>query len=619
MTFSDPSLAPTHSGLAVLRRLWPWMLPYKWHVVGAAAAMLVATAAVLSLGLGLRGLIDDGFTEANADRLDAALVALCALIVVLAAASYMRGFLIMWVGERVVADLRRTIYDHVVSLPVAFFEQTRTADVISRLNTDTTVVQGAVGTSVSFLLRNLLTAIGGTVMMLVTSPLMTGLMALAIPLVVAPVIIFGRRVRRLSRQSQERLADLAAHVDETLYGIRTVRAHSHEGLETLAFGDRAEAAFRAAAARVHARSAMSASVIVIVFAGIAFVLWTGGHAVLDGRLSPGEMAAFLFYAIIVASSAGAVTELIGDVQRMAGATERLFELLDTPLDEAAGPFDAVLPSPVTGALTFETVGFCYLSRPDAPVLDGLDLQIAAGESVALVGPSGAGKSTVLSLVLRFYRPSAGRILMDGVDVAQVDPTALRARMAIVPQDPVLFSTSALENIRYGRPDASDAEVREAADAAFAHDFIADLPEGYDTYLGERGVRLSGGQRQRIAIARAMLRNPALLLLDEATSALDAENERLVQDALARLMAGCTSIIVAHRLATVQRVDRIVVLDHGTVVEQGSHDALVARGGLYARLAALQFGRPTDGPVKPGSTEPRPLSDAVGTPLAVRMG
>ncbi|MCB9958240.1 MAG: ATP-binding cassette domain-containing protein [Rhodospirillaceae bacterium] len=604
--------SPSRPGLGVLRRLLPWLAPYRGRVLGAVVAMLVAVSAILSLGLGLRVLVDSGFAEGSAGSLDLALAALCALIVVLAISSYTRAYLIMWVGERVVADLRRAIYRHVVSLPIAFFEQTRTAEVISRLNTDTTVVQGAVGTSVSFLLRNLLTAIGGTAMMLVTSPLMTGLMALVIPLVVVPVIVFGRRVRRRSRDSQDRLADLAAHVDETLHGIRTVRAHSHEVRETATFGERAEAAFQAAARRIQARAAMTATVIVIVFAGIAFVLWAGGHAVLDGRLTAGEMAAFLFFAIMVASSAGAVTELLGDVQRMAGATERLFELLDTPLADASGPWPAQLPAQVEAALAFEALSFRYPSRPDIAVLDRFDLTIAAGQSVALVGPSGAGKSTVLSLLLRFYQPTGGRILMDGVDIAQVDPASLRAHIAIVPQDPVLFSTSALENIRYGRPEASDEEVRQAAVAAFADGFISTLPEGYRTYLGERGVRLSGGQRQRIAIARAMLRNPSLLLLDEATSALDAENERLVQDALERLMAGCTTIVVAHRLATVQRVDRIVVLDHGRIVDHGSHRDLVARGGLYARLAALQFG-------ETGSTNGADLTDLAKAPTAARTG
>ena len=602
----------TRGRFDALARLLPWLWPYRYRVFGAIAALIVGTLAVLSLGLGLRILIDDGFTDGSAWHLNLALGVLCALIVLLAASSYTRSYLIMWVGERVITDLRRAVYAHVVSLPVSFFESRRTGEVISRLNTDTTVVQTAVGSSISFLLRHLLTAFGGTVMMLITSPLMTGLMALVIPLVIGPVILFGRRVRRLSRDSQDRVADLAAHVDETLYGIRTVRAHSQELRETERFGDHAEAAFRVAAERVQSRSAMMAAVIVIVFAGIAFVLWMGGHAVLAGTLSAGDMAAFLFYAIVVAGSAGAITELIGELQRVAGATERLFELLDTRFGEGAGPFDTHLPANLRGGITFEGVSFEYPSRPDAPVLHDIDLAIKPGESVALVGPSGAGKSTVLALLLRFYQPSNGRILVDGVDIDRVDPAELRAHVGIVPQDPVMFSTTARENIRYGRPDAGDDEVRAAAEAAFAHDFIAAMPDGYDTYLGERGVRLSGGQRQRIAIARAMLRRPALLLLDEATSALDAENERLVQDALDRLMADCTSIVVAHRLATVQRVSRIIVMDGGRIVDHGHHQELVQRGGLYARLAELQFG-------ETGSTKDKALFDLSSVPTAALIG
>ena len=428
-------------------------------------------------------------------------------------------------------------------------------------------------------------------MLLVTSAKLTGLVVLVVPLVLVPILTFGRRVRRLSRDSQDRIADVGAYVDETLYGIRTVQAFGHEALEERAFRGKVEDAFRTSIRRVAARALLTAVVILMVFGAVGVILWVGGHDVLAGRISPGELSSFVFYAVTVAGSTGAISEVIGDLQRAAGATERLFDLLSREPEIKAPPSPEPLPEPAQGRIAFEAVRFHYPSRPDESALEDFTLTVEPGESVALVGPSGAGKTTVIQMLLRFYDPQEGAIRLDGVELRQADPGALRARIGLVPQDPVIFSADACTNIRYGRPDATDEEIRAAADAAHALEFIEALPEGFDTFLGEKGVRLSGGQRQRIAIARAILRDPAVLLLDEATSALDAESERVVQEALTRLMRGRTTLVIAHRLATVQNVDRIAVMDGGRLVASGKHSELIAQGGLYARLAALQFGLP----------------------------
>jgi ATP-binding cassette, subfamily B, bacterial len=574
-----------------LRRLgylWPFLRPYRWHVVGAILAATVAASTVLALGRGIAALIDQGFGRGDRDLLDHALAAIIGGTMILAAATYVRVSLVSWLGERVVADIRRAVYDHVIGLSPGFFELTRTGEVLSRLTTDTTLLQTLVGSSASVALRNLLLFTGGTIMMIVTSAKLTGLALLVVPLVMLPIILFGRRVRRLSRATQDRVADVSAYAGETLEAVRTVQAFTHEAIDRRAFAARIEGTVATAMSYVRARALLVAIVMLLVFGAIAVVLWLGGHDVLAGRLSGGDLAAFIIYAAFAAGAVGALAEVAGDVQRAAGAIERLVELLETRPAIAAPPQPTPLPEPARGAVRFADVHFHYPSRLERSALDGFDLTVEPGERVAIVGPSGAGKTTVFQLLLRFYDPQAGAILLDGVDLRAAAPEAVRARIGLVAQEPVVFSGDAWDNIRYGRPDATDAEVQAAADAAHATEFLERLPEGFRTHLGERGVRLSGGQRQRIAIARAVLRNPAVLLLDEATSALDAESERVVQQALDRLMNGRTTLVIAHRLATILKADRILVMDHGRIVEQGTHAELARKGGLYAHLAALQF-------------------------------
>jgi ATP-binding cassette subfamily B protein len=579
---------PKGRDLRQLRHLQPFLRPYRWAVAGAVLAAAVAAAMVLALGRGIGLLIDEGFGQSNAELLDLALAAIIAGTVVLSAATYARVSLVSWLGERVVADVRRAIYDRVIGLSPSFFELTRTGEVLSRLIADTTIVQSLVGATASSALRNLLLFVGGTAMMIVTSPRLTGLALLVLPLVVLPIIVFGRRVRMRSRATQDRIADVSAYADETLQALRTVQAFTHEAIDRRNFAARLEAAVATAMSYVRARAFLVAIVMLLVFGAIAVVLWIGGHDVLAGRLTGGDLSAFIIYAAFTAGAVGALAEVTGDLQRAAGAIERLVELLATQPEIAAPASPQPLPRPARGVLRFERVLFHYPSRPDRAALDGFDLSVRAGERVAIVGPSGAGKTTVFQLLLRFYDPQAGGISLDGVDLRRALPAELRSRIGLVPQEPVIFAADAWENIRYGRPEAGDAEVRAAADAAHASEFLNRLPQGFATHLGERGVRLSGGQRQRIAIARAILRDPAVLLLDEATSALDAESERTVQQALDVLMQGRTTLVIAHRLATILKADRIVVMDQGRVVEQGTHAELVRRGGLYARLAALQF-------------------------------
>ncbi len=564
------------------------LTPYRRRVLWAAVALIVAAGAMLAVGQALRAVIDQGFSAGDPAWLDRTLAAMFGVIVVLAAATYVRFYNVSWLGERVTADLRRRVFDHLLALPPSWFEAGRTGEVISRLTSDTAQIESAVGSSLSIALRNTLLLIGGLVMMFTTSFKLSVLTVAGVPLVIAPIVFYGRKVRRLARESQDRISDLGNRIDETIHEIRIVQAYGHEDVDRSRFAELVEHSFDTARRRVGARARLVATVLLLVFGAIAFILWIGGHDVLAGGLSAGELSAFVFYAALVAGSVGALSEVWGDLQRAAGATERLMEILAARPAITAPAEPLAPPEPARGEVRFDAVTFHYPSRPDAAALTDFDLLIAPGETVALVGPSGAGKSTVFQLLLRFYDPDRGVVRLDGVPLAAADPQGLRRRIAVVPQEPVIFAASVAENVRYANPAASLDEVRAACEAAWADEFVRQLPQGYETDLGERGVKLSGGQRQRIAIARAILANRPVLLLDEATSALDAESERMVQAALTKLMEHRTTLVIAHRLATVQRADRIVVMDGGRIVETGTHAALVRSGGLYAHLARLQF-------------------------------
>ncbi len=574
--------------LRPLKYLWPYLKPYSGTMLAAGAALVIAAGTLLTLGFGLRKLVDEGFRSDDAALLDQAVLVMLGVVVVLAGASYARFFLVSWLGERVVADIRKAVYSRTLSLSPAFFELAKTGEVLSRLTTDTTVLQVVVGSSASIALRNTLLFFGGLTLLIVTSPKLTGFVLLVVPLVVLPILIFGRRVRRFSRASQDRVADVGAYVEESLGAVRTVQAFTHEAADRAQFGQRVEEAFTTAVERIRARALLTALVLLLVFGAISIILWIGGRDVMAGEISPGELSAFIFYAVIVAGSVGAISEVLGDLQRAAGAAERLIDLLQTE-PEITAPEDPLPLPDGGGSLTFDEISFSYPARPGQSALQAISFSVKPGETVALVGPSGAGKSTVFQLLLRFYDPQAGRLQIEGTDLRRVDPIELRSVLALVPQEPVIFSDDVLENTRYGRPEASDEEVRRALQLAGCADFVDALPQGARTFLGEKGVRLSGGQRQRIAIARALLRDPRVLLLDEATSALDSESERLVQAGLERLMRDRTTLVIAHRLSTVMKADRILVIDQGRIVQSGSHAALMTESkGLYARLAALQF-------------------------------
>lgn len=562
--------------------------PYRHRVAVAGIALLVGAGAMLAVGQGLRAVIDRGFLAANSVWLDATLAAMFGIIAVLAVATYVRFYNVSWLGEQVTADLRRRLFGHLLTLPPPWFEAGRTGEVVSRLTTDAAQIENVIGSSLSIALRSMLMLIGGLAMLFTTSLKLTLLTLAGVPIVVMPIVIFGRRVRRLSRESQDRVADLGSRLDETLHEIRTVQAYVQEEADRRDFDLRVERHLVAAHERVRVRALLIASVLVLVFGAIALILWVGGHDVLEGALTAGELAAFVFYATLVASSVAALSEVWGDLQRAAGATERLVEILGVRPTIRAPTVPVPLPDPPRGEIRCEGVHFHYPERPNLPALHDFTLSITPGETVALVGPSGAGKSTVFQLLLRFHDPEQGVVRLDGVPLTTADPREVRRRIALVSQEPAIFAASVAENVRYGRPDATPDEIRAACEAARADEFIARLPQGYDTDLGERGVRLSGGQRQRIAIARAILADRPILLLDEATSALDAESERMVQDALDALMHNRTTLVIAHRLATVQRADRIVVLENGRIVESGTHSRLVAINGLYAHLARLQF-------------------------------
>ncbi|TFW18067.1 ABC transporter transmembrane domain-containing protein [Duganella callida] len=579
--------------LATLRGLLPFLAPYKRQFVLAGIALVVAAGATLAIPAAFKQMIDLGFGGAGAKSIkhvDLVFLALFGLATLLAVATAARFYTVSWLGERVTADIRSAVYNHVVTQSPEFFETTQTGEVLSRITTDTTLIQSVVGTSISMALRNSLLFLGGLVMLFVTSPKLSSIIIGLLILTVLPIVMFGRRVRKLSRDSQDRVADASAMAGEILNAMPTVQAFTHEKIEAQRFGSSVEGAFRTAMNRIRARAYLTMLAIVLIFGAIVFVLWLGAHAVLSGEMTGGDLGQFILYASITAGAIGALSEVMGEAQRAAGATERLLELMSVKsrIQSPATPLPLPPRAANGAALTLTDVIFSYPSRPETNSLDHVSLDIRPGETVAVVGPSGAGKTTLFQLFLRFYDPQRGSIKLDGVDITQLDLHTLRDAIGIVPQDTVIFSANAMENIRYGRAAASDEEVIAAARLAAAHEFIERLPQGYQSFLGERGVRLSGGQRQRIAIARALLKNPPLLLLDEATSALDAESERLVQKALEAAMVGRTTVIIAHRLATVQRADRIIVMEDGKIVETGTHASLVAQGGIYANLAALQF-------------------------------
>ncbi len=589
MAKNNSSERPKGSSLKPLRTLIPFILAYRGTLIASLLALVVASAALLALPVALRYLIDNGFAANDVGTINRYFGWFFAAAALFGGFAAIRYYLVSWLGERVVADIRTAVYDRVIRMDATFFETTRTGEVLSRLTTDTTLVQSVSGVSLSIALRTTVNLLGGLVMLALTSVHLTVYIMMVIPVVIVPMIIVGRRIRRQSRTTQDRVADTSGLADETLNAIQTVQAFTLEPLQSERYSLAIVESFKAAIRRVRTRAFLTALGITMVFGAITIILWTGSRAVLAGSMSGGELAQFLMYSMFVGSSAAGLSEVWGEVQRGAGAMERLSELLIATPAIRAPENPTLLPGRVSGSISFRNVKFNYPSRPDTPALEEFSLDIGPGETVAFVGPSGAGKSTSFQMLLRFYDPQSGRIEVDGIDISQLTPTALRQQIGLVPQETVLFGDSARENIRYGKPDADDFAVEQAAVAAAADGFINALPDGFDTFLGERGTRLSGGQRQRVAIARAILKDPPILLLDEATSSLDAESERLVQMALEGLMKDRTTLVIAHRLATVKKVDRIVVMDAGRIVAIGNHDELMQSSELYAKLANLQFG------------------------------
>ncbi|RDI57277.1 ABC transporter transmembrane domain-containing protein [Microvirga subterranea] len=576
------------AALSSLRPLIPYGLAYKGRIAAAIAALMLASGATLVVPIAVRRVIDFGFSEQGRAYINAYFAVLLLVVAVLAVASALRYYLVITLGERVVADLRAAVFRHLTSLDPAFFDQTKSGEIVSRLTADTTQVKAAFGVSVSIALRNLFLFFGAVALMIVTSPKLSALVLVAIPVIVLPLVISGRAVRRRSRAAQDRLADASAYAAEAIGAVRTMQAFGMESRTASSFAAAAEEAFGAARLSTTMRALLTGTGIFLVSSSVVAVLWYGAQDVLAGEMTAGRLSQFVLYAVFAASSLGQLSEVYGELAQAAGAAERLGEILAAKPAIEAPRNPKPLPQPPLGTVAFQDVTFAYPTRASQSTLHGLSFTVAPGERVALVGPSGAGKSTVLQLLLRFYDPQSGTILVDNVPIQDADPYVLRHRMALVPQEPTIFAASVLDNIRYGRPDATEEDVRRSAALAAADGFIQALPEGYGTVVGERGVTLSGGQRQRLAIARAILKDAPILLLDEATSALDAESERKVQVALERLMEGRTTLVIAHRLATVRSADRILVMEHGRIVEEGAHEALIAREGLYARLARLQF-------------------------------
>jgi len=572
-----------------LRMAWRFIAPYRGRVFGALLALLFTAAITLSMGQGIKLLVDQGLATQSPAALQQSIGLFFVLVLALAIGTFTRFYLVSWIGERFVADIRKRVFNHLIELHPSFYESNRSSEIQSRLTADTTLLQSVIGSSLSMALRNLIMLVGGSVLLVVTNAKLSGIVLMALPLVVAPILIFGRRVRALSRQSQDRVADVGSYVGEVLGQIKTVQAYNHQNEDKRRFGLSAEAAFDTARQRIAQRAWLITVVIVLVLGAVGVMLWVGGMDVIAGRISGGELAAFVFYSLIVGSAFGTLSEVIGELQRAAGAAERIAELLQAR-NEITPPASDVLhlTQPVQGRIELQGLHFAYPSRPGSFAVDGIDLQVSAGETLALVGPSGAGKSTLFDLLLRFFDPQQGRILIDGVPIQQLDPRELRSSFALVSQNPALFFGSVEDNIRYGKTSATLAEVEAAAKAAHAHEFIMKLPNGYQTHLGDAGLGLSGGQRQRLAIARALLVDAPILLLDEATSALDAESEHLIQQALPPLMEGRTTLVIAHRLATVKSADRIAVIEHGKLAAIGTHSELVSSSPLYARLAELQF-------------------------------
>ena len=581
-----PDSSKSKAKLGTLRALWPFVRQHAGLFAAWLCALALASAATLSFPVAFKQMIDGGFHSGG--NIDRVFLAVFIVVLVLAIASAARFYFVSLLGERVVADLRRQLYGHLVGLDAEFHDRTRSGELVSRLSADSELLRSVVGSSMSVALRSSITVIGSIVMLFVTSPKLAAYALVGIPLAVLPIVLGARRLEKASRASQDRVADANTLASETLGAVRTVQAHAREPYELKRFGDAVSVAVETARKRIRAQSLVTATVITLVFGAVVLVLWSGAHDVIGGRMTTGELGQFVFYALIGGGSVGALAEVWNELQRAAGGMGRIAELLNETPTIRAPASPRRLPAPVKGEIRFDNVSFHYPSRPDLPALDDFDLTVNPGETVALVGPSGAGKSTVFSMLLRFHDAQSGSVRIDGVDLRDLDPAHLREHIALVPQQPTIFAASAAENIRYGKLDATDAELHAAAEAAEADDFIRELPGGFDSQLGERGARLSGGQQQRIAIARALLKDAPILLLDEATSALDAQSERAVQHALERLMAGRTTLVIAHRLATVLKANRIVVMDRGRIVAQGTHAELLAQDGLYAELARLQF-------------------------------